>query len=106
MWAGVGELDANAFYAVTVEYAHQDQTWYDETPRLRTTRWELSEHSYLLDLSTDGRFRWWVQVMRQIGVDGSGNPIVVEASPPSIPRTLFWRAPDDPAANTPVPPPA
>lgn len=108
-WTSVGALDENAFYAITVEYAHLDETWYDETPRVRDTRWTLSEHAYLLDLANDGLFRWWVQVMRQTGVDASGNPIVVAASPASVARVLHWHRaspPQPPPVATPAPPPA
>jgi hypothetical protein len=90
-WQAASPLPEDAFYAIAVAYSHHGQTWYDETPWTKDTRWALSEHPYLLDLSDDGRFRWWVQVMRKSGENGEGKPTGLALSPKSSERVLLWR---------------
>ena len=105
-WQPEGELPAGASYEVSVAYLHLGETWYDEVPWTQDTSWTLTEHSYLLDLSDDGQFRWLVQVVRQTGVDANGNPTGIPLSAPSEVRTLIWRRTSDGGAETPsVPPP-
>jgi hypothetical protein len=85
---------------------HLGETWYDKVPWTQDTSWTLTEHSYLLDLSDDGQFRWSVQVMRQTGVDANGNPTGVPLSAPSEVWTLIWRRASDGGVGTPtIPPP-
>ncbi len=104
-WKPVGELPADAYYAITVAYSHEGDTWYDEVPWTRDTSWALSEHQYLLDLSDDGQFRWSVQVVRQTGVDADGRPMGLPLSAPSRVRTLFWRRTSGGGPETPTAPP-
>ncbi len=105
-WQTVGELPSGVFYEVIVAYIHLGETWYDEVPWIQDTSWTLSEHSYLLDLSDDGQFRWSVQVVRQTGADANGNPNGIPLSAPSEVRTLIWRwAPGGGAIKPTIPPP-
>lgn len=105
-WQPVGSLPADAYYAVTVAYVHNGVEWYDEVPWTRGTSWTMSEHSYLLDLSDDGQFRWSVQVVRQTGVGADGKPTGLSLSAPSAVRTLIWRRPSGGGGGgTPPPPP-
>jgi hypothetical protein len=89
-WQPVGQLPLDGYYVATVAYSHLGDTWHDEVPWTKETNWRLSEHSYLLDLSDDGLYRWSVQVMLQTGVDGDGNPIGEPLSGPSDEWTLTW----------------
>lgn len=110
-WEPVGELPADAHYAITVAYFHLGETWNDEVPWTRDTSWTLSEHAYLLDLADNGWFEWSVQVMRQTGEDADGRPTGVPLSPPSESRLLVWNRSsgdgggDSPESTPPVPPP-
>ena len=106
-WQSVAALPRDAYYVVSVAYAHEGDTWHDETPWTKSTSWALSDHRYLLDLSDDGLFRWSVQVFRQTRVDAEGRPVGVPLSPPSGVRTVVWRAssPGGGAPSTPTPPP-
>jgi hypothetical protein len=90
-WQSVGQLGPQAHYVVTVAYAHNGETWYDDKPWLKGTSWLLSSHDYLPALSDDGRFRWSVQVMYQTGVDAAGKPTGTPLSPNSEVRTLIWK---------------
>jgi hypothetical protein len=106
----VSELPPDARFVITVAYTHLGETWYDDVPWTRETSWILSEHSYLLDLSDDGRYQWSVQVMQKTGVGANGQPIGVPLSPPSEERTLLWRRAgggggESPENTPPVPPP-
>lgn len=103
-WQSIGVLPANVYYAVTVSFSHLGDTWYDDIPWLRDTRWTFSEHDYLLDLSDDGRFLWSVQVMLRTGLDAEGNPIGRAISPSSETRSMIWQQPGG-APPTPPPPP-
>jgi hypothetical protein len=89
-WLPVGSLPADVFYVPTVSYSHQGATWSDETPWTQNTRWTLSEHRYLLDLSDDGLFYWTVQVMRKTGEDGNGRPVGRPVSPVSEEGSFTW----------------
>jgi hypothetical protein len=107
-WKLVGELPPDAYFVITVAYAHLGATWYDDVPWTQDTSWTLSEHSYLQDLSDDGRYQWSVQVMYQTGVGANGQPIGVPLSPPSEVRTLLWRRAGGGGGgpgNVPPPPP-
>jgi hypothetical protein len=68
-------------------------TWYDKTPWLKSTFWNLSEHSYLPAQSFDEQFRWSVQVVRRTGVDAEGRPVGIACSPVSEVWTLRWSKP-------------
>jgi hypothetical protein len=89
-WNPVGPLPANVFYVPVVWYSHQGATWIDETPWTRDTRWTLSEHRYLLDLSDDGLFFWTVQVKRKTGEDENGRPVGRPVSPTGEERFFSW----------------
>jgi hypothetical protein len=105
-WRPVGPLPEDAYYVITVEYTHLGDTWYDETPWTKETSWRLSEHEYLLSLSDDGRFRWWIQVMRQSGADEEQRPTGIALSARSEIWNLIWKGEDaGPAEGTPLPPP-
>jgi hypothetical protein len=109
-WEPVGELPADAYYAITVAYSHFGETWHDEVPWTRETSWTLSEHAYLLDLADNGWFEWSVQVMRQTGEDADGKPTGVPLSRTSEVRMLVWnRSSGDggssPESTPPLPPP-
>ena len=114
-WQPVGDLPMDAYYVVTVAYSRLGDTWYDETPWIQDTRWLLSEHDYLLDLSDNGKFFWSVQVMRQTDVDAEGKPRGIAISPSSDSWSLTWRKVEStspplptlppPPTRTPVPPP-
>lgn len=110
-WEPVGELPADAYYAITVRYSHFGETWQDDVPWTRATSWALTEHAYLLDLADNGWFEWSVQVMRQTGEDADGRPTGVALSAPSEVRMLVWnRRPtggggNSPGGTPPVPPP-
>jgi hypothetical protein len=114
-WQPVGMLPPNAFYVVTLAYLHGVDTWYDDTPWTRDTSWAASEHKYLLDLSSDGRFHWSVQVMLRTGLDASGRPTGRPLSPASAVRTFSWVKahggatpppfPTPTGVKTPTPPP-
>jgi hypothetical protein len=100
-----------------VTYSHQGDTWTDKAPWTEDTRWILSEHRYLLDLSDDGVFHWAIQVMLQTGVDETGWPVGRPVSPRGEERTLYWlyqgggqptptkEIPKTPPPSTPPPPP-
>lgn len=109
-WQPVIGLPTDAYYVITVAYSHQGETWYDEAPWTRDTTWALSEHGYLLNLSDDGRFTWWIQVVRLTGT-GVGGSLEGEAlSEPSDRRGLVWNLPSSggggaPTGTPPVPPP-
>ena len=105
-WQPVGPLPEDAYYVVTVAYIHLGDTWYDETPWTKDTSWRLSDHSYLLSLSDDGSFRWWIQVMRQSGIDEEERPTGIALSARSEIWNLIWKGEDaGPAEGTPLPPP-
>jgi hypothetical protein len=89
-WQSVGQLPADGYYVPMVAYSHYGDTWHDEVPWTKDTSWRLSEHIYLLDLSDDGLYRWSVQVMRQTGVDGDGNPSGEPLSGRSDEWTVKW----------------
>lgn len=105
-WQAVQGLPPDAYYMITVAYSHLGQTWYDDVPWTRDTKWTLSEHGYLLDLSDDGQFAWSVQVVRQVAIDAAGTPEGVTLSAPSDSRRLIWRLPSDGGGGggTPTPP--
>jgi hypothetical protein len=116
-WQSVGQLPADAYYEVRVAYSpasNPAETWYDETPWRKETRWTLSDHSYLPGLSADGQFRWSVRVMRKTGQNAQGRPTGTPLSPTSGTRTLIWQAtaggggqpggPSAPPTRTPLPP--
>jgi hypothetical protein len=109
-WRPVAGLPVDAFYVITVAYAHQGETWYDEVPWTRDTNWTLTEHDYLLELSDDGWFRWSVQVVRRTGIGADGSPEGVTLGEPSATWRLKWNPPSSgdgkPKSGTPpVPPP-
>lgn len=109
-WRSVGTLPPNTFYVVTLAYLHGADTWYDDTPWTLDTSWTLSEHRYLLDLCTDGRFHWSVRVMLRTGFDASGRPTGRPLSPASEVRTFSWARAQGgetppPPADTPTPTP-
>jgi hypothetical protein len=99
------------YYEVVVTYApFRDPTtrWKDETPWTQETRWILSEHNYLLDLSANGEFEWSVRVMQKTGEAAGGKPIGFELSPASRVRILIWKYSSGgggPASRTPRPSP-
>jgi hypothetical protein len=104
-WQPVGQLGPDDYYVTTVSYRHFGEIWYDETPWTKETRWTLSEHRYLLDLSDNGQFRWAVQVMHRTGIDDEGRPQGIAVSPSSEVRTLIWEAPTGgDGRDTPSPP--
>jgi hypothetical protein len=108
-WQPVGQLAPNEYYVPTVAfspYREPGATWYDETvPWLKETNWNLSEHRWLLDESSDGQFRWAVRVLRRTGINEEGRPEGVAASPLSAVRTLIWKAPTEGGGGgTPAPP--
>jgi hypothetical protein len=90
-WQPVGNLPAEGYYEIIVTYPHGGDTWTDETPWIKDTRWTLSEHSYLPDLADGGLFQWSVQVMQKTGEDAKGKPIGTALSPASEVRTLTWQ---------------
>jgi len=90
-WSPVGPLSAEVYFEITVAYLHRGETWYDEAPWTKETRWTLSDHAYLLDLSDDGEFRWSVRVMQKTGVDTKERPVGDPLSPMSDEWTLIWR---------------
>jgi len=102
-WQAVGELREDEYYVVELAYNHKGAVWYDETPWLRETSWELSTHRYLHDLSSDGVYRWSVRVMRRTGADAAGRPVGEPLSPSSEMRTLVWQAPPRPTPAPPLP---
>jgi hypothetical protein len=102
-WQSVGQLPADTYYVTTVAFSRAGETWYDETPWVRDTRWTLSEHRYLLDLSDNGQYDWSVRVMRRTGVNAQGRPIGVALSPSSEVRTLIWRVSAAPGRTTATP---
>jgi hypothetical protein len=107
-WQPLAGMPSDAYYAITVAYLHQGATWYDKVPWTRDTSWTLNEHSYLLDLSDDGWFRWSVQAMRPTGVDADGRRVGVALGPSSAVWAVRWMRPESPpptAPKTPVPPP-
>ena len=107
-WEPVEPLPSDAYYAITVAYAHNGEPWKDDVPWTKETSWMLSEHRYLLDqgLSDDGRFSWSVQLMQQTGSDANGKPTGTPRSPASKVRTLIWLLPLGPGSlRTPPPPP-
>lgn len=109
-WQPVGQLAPNEYYVPTVAFspvADPSQTWYDDTPWIKETSWTLSEHRYLLTVSSNGEFRWAVQVMRRTGIDNDGKPDGIAISPMSEVRTLIWKpgSGGGGAQNTPVVPP-
>jgi hypothetical protein len=107
-WRPVAGLPVDAFYVITVAYAHNGETWYDEVPWTRNTNWTLSEHDYLLELSDDGWFRWSVQVVRRTGIGADGSPEGVTLGEPSATWRLNWKPPASGGSksSTPaVPPP-
>jgi len=117
-WQPLAGLPAGAYYAITVAYSHFGATWYDEVPWTRETSWTLSEHSYLLDLSDDGWFRWSVQAVQQTGIGADGQPVGLALGPSSEVWAVRWvkassgGEPSMPAQRTPsaaptptVPPP-
>ena len=112
-WQSVGNLPADGYYEIVVAYSpasDPSQTWHDETPWTKETRWTLSEHSYLPGLSADGKFRWSVRVMRKTGQNAQGRPTGTALSPMSATRTLTWGGtvpggggPNPPPTRTPLP---
>jgi hypothetical protein len=92
-WEPVAELAPDAYYAVTVAFSHLGERWIDDVPWTRETRWTLTQHAYLQDLSDDGQFWWSVQVVRQIGTGADGQPAGVPVSEPSEERLVTWRKP-------------
>jgi LysM repeat protein len=106
MWQSLGSLSLDEYYVITVAYTHNGGTWYDDKVWTQETNWMLTEHNYLLELSDDGRFQWYVQVMQQTGTDETGKPIGILRSPKSKVRTVIWTRPTAPGPGTPtVPPP-
>jgi hypothetical protein len=107
-WQPVAQLAPNEYYVPTVAYLRLGETWYDETPWINQpslTRWDLSDHRYLLDLSDDGQFRWAVRVMRRTGINEEGRPEGVAVSPLSEVRTFIWKAPTEGGGGGTPPPP-
>jgi hypothetical protein len=93
-WQPVGNLAPDEYYEIVVAYSpSQDpgKTWYDETPWTKGTSWNLSDHGYLINLSSDGVFRWAVHVMRRTGINDKGKPTGVARSPMSEVRPLTWK---------------
>jgi hypothetical protein len=103
-WQPVGQLEPDEYYVTTVAYHHLGETWYDETPWLKDTSWNLSDHGYLRDLSDDSQFRWAVQIMRRTGINAEGKPEGIARSPLSEVRTLIWQAASPGGGGTPPPP--
>jgi hypothetical protein len=110
-WQPVGQLAPDEYYEVVVAYSPIEapgQTWYDDTPWTKSTSWNLSDHPYLVNLSSDGVFRWAVRVMRRTGINDQGRPAGIARSPMSEVRTLTWRASGGGGGGgggTPEPPP-
>jgi serine/threonine protein kinase len=107
-WQPVGQLPADGYYEVVVAYSpasDPSQTWKDETPWTKETRWTLSDHDYLPGLSADGKFRWSVHVMRKTGQNAQGKPTGTPLSPMSATRTLTWQAPSPGGGGQPGGPP-
>jgi hypothetical protein len=105
-WTSVGLLPADAYYVVNLAYTHNGATWTDDTPWTKQTQWAVSAHTYLLDLSDDGRYRWSVRVMRRTGTDAQGRPTGVALSPASGERTFTWRRAGGGPGTQPTPTPA
>jgi hypothetical protein len=92
-WQPVGQLPADAFYEVVVTYAPvtaPTESWQDETPWTKESRWTLSEHAYLPGLAANGDLRWSVRVMQATGKDAYGRSTGVQLSPMSSVRSLKW----------------
>jgi hypothetical protein len=103
-WEPVGQLAPDEYYVPTVAWERFGETVYDETPWIKETRWLMSEHQYLLELSDNGEFRWAVRVMRRTGINDAGKPAGTPRSPLSEVRTLLWKRRGDGGDGGPPPP--
>jgi hypothetical protein len=91
-WQGSAPLSVKEYYVVQVVYDHLSGQEYVEKLFTKETSWLLSERRYLLDISRDGKFRWFVQVQERTGeFDSNGQPLGVPRSPPSEVRAFEWR---------------
>jgi hypothetical protein len=107
-WQSVGQLPEDVYYEVQVLFTPVEdptQTWKDETPWTKDTRWTLSEHDYLPDLAARGHFAWSVQVVHKTGENAQGRPLGVPLSPLGVARNLIWLPTSTRPQNTPTRPP-
>jgi len=86
-WASIGTLRSNETYQVTVV---------DVTDGERQIVDYVLDTKYIVPTTfrpTDGRahvYRWWVQPVRQVGVDENGLPVYEPAGAASQPRVFSW----------------
>ncbi len=92
-------LAADEYYRVTLTYQVYGQTWTD-TANTTDTRWLVNEHSYLRGLATDGLYRWTVTLVKQTGLNASGEAIETELSPPGPQRAFVWQVVQPPADSS------
>jgi hypothetical protein len=102
-WQPLAGLPVDGYYAISVAYTHGGATWHDEVPWTQDTSWTLSEHSYLLDLSDDGWFRWSVQAVRQTGFDAAGAPEGSPLGPASKVWSFRWATGSGGGSTSPLP---
>lgn len=99
-WAAVGTLRENEAYAVSV-------TDFTDGSEIKLVEY-VTDTKFIVPQSMQPTeviphvFRWWVQPVRQVGTDDSGNPIWETAGSPSAPRVFLWSGITG-AASTPTP---
>lgn len=87
-WEGVGALDDNEFYDVTVRYFVGEEPRYAGSGLIKETSWRVPvEAGY--GIAGKDQFDWWVTV-RLGGTASNGRPDIA-LSPSSEERSFFWK---------------
>ncbi len=99
-WAAVGELRENEFYRVTVEDVTEGSGTRKLVDYVKDTKYIIS-NSFRPNESTPHIMRWWIEVVRQTGVSGDGEPIYVSGGAQSTKRDFTWSGAAPGATATP-----
>jgi hypothetical protein len=76
-----GGLEPDEYYVLTIKFTHEEQTW-SNTVWVKETTWTVPDYFGPLH-SSSGKYFGSVVIIRQVGIDLSGNPIGEPISKPS-----------------------
>jgi LysM repeat protein len=99
-WAAVGELRDNEFYQVTVEDVTEGSGSRRIVDVVKDTKYIIPA-TFRPSEAVPHVMRWWVQAVRQVGINTDGSPRFEPGGSSSLRRTFTWSG--SVPGNTPTP---
>jgi LysM repeat protein len=99
-WAAVGELRENEFYRVTVEDVTEGTGTRKLIDYVKDTKY-IIPNSFRPNEAVPHILRWWIQVVRQNGISGDGEPLYETSGGLSLKRDFTWSGAAPGATATP-----